>query len=62
MSTKNAVLRTFRLHDQLMVDLKDFMIRHPEIGSLNHLVEVALTEFVEIHKKDKTWLKGIDER
>ncbi len=54
---RNGILRTFRLHEDTMKSLQNFIAQHPEVGSLNHLVEVALKEFVEIHKKDKSWLK-----
>ncbi len=51
------VLRTFRLDKTTIDDLNAFLHHHPEVGSLNHLVNVALKEFAGLHKNDKTWLK-----
>lgn len=53
----DSILRTFRLEKTTIEGLQGFLERHPEVGSLNHLVQVALTEFISIHKKDKTWLR-----
>lgn len=58
----DSVLRTFRLDKETIENLRRFMQNHPEVGSLNHLVEVALREFYTIHRKDKTWLKTEDSR
>ncbi len=56
-SEQKGVLRTFRFHEETMRGLQDFLAQHPEVNSLNHLVEVALREFVELHKDEKSWLK-----
>ena len=40
-----------------MQGLQSFIAKHPEVGSLNRLVELALKEFLELHEKDKSWLK-----
>ena len=53
----DSVLRTFRLQRATINDLSLFLRLHPEVGSLNHLVSVALKEFVSLHANDKTWLK-----
>ena len=52
-----SILRTFRLEKSIIDDLNAFLRTHPEVGSLNHLVNVALKEFATLHKRDKTWLK-----
>ena len=51
------VLRTFRLKKTTVVDLAQFLDDHPEVGTMNHLVEVALREFVAIHRDDRSWLR-----
>ncbi len=53
----DSILRTFRLERSIINDLNAFLATHPEVGSLNHLVNVALKEFAALHKRDKTWLK-----
>ncbi len=53
----DSILRTFRLEKRIIDDLNAFLGTHPEVGSLNHLVNVALKEFAALHKRDKTWLK-----
>ncbi len=47
------VLRTFRLKKTALTDLSRFLDLHPEVGTMNHLVEVALREFVIIHLDDR---------
>lgn len=53
----DSILRTFRLEKTTVEELQLFLRRHPEVGSLNHLVSVALKEFAALHRNDKSWLK-----
>ena len=53
----DSILRTFRLEKSIIDDLNSFLRTHPEVVSLNHLFNVALKEFANLHKRDKTWLK-----
>jgi hypothetical protein len=53
------VLKTFRLEKETINGLSTFLELHPEVGSMNHLVAVALQEFVSLHKHDKSWLKNV---
>ncbi len=52
------MLKTFRLDKETISGLSAFLELHPEVGSMNHLVSVALQEFVSLHKHDKSWLKN----
>ena len=53
------MLKTFRLDKETINGLSAFLELHPEVGSMNHLVAVALQEFVSLHKNDKSWLKNV---
>ncbi len=53
------MLKTFRLDGETIKGLRAFLELHPEVGSLNHLVSVALQEFVVQHKHDKSWLRNV---
>ncbi len=52
------MLKTFRLEKETINELSAFLALHPEVGSMNHLVSVALQEFASLHKHDKSWLKN----
>ncbi len=58
----DSILRTFRLEKETIEELQAFLRTHTEVGSLNHLVSVALKEFVALHRKDKSWLKTEDRK
>ncbi len=53
------MLKTFRLDKETINGLSAFLALHPEVGSMNHLVAVALQEFVSLHRGDKSWLKNV---
>ncbi len=53
------MLKTFRLDGETVIGLRAFLELHPEVGSMNHLVSVALQEFVVQHKRDKSWLRNV---
>ncbi len=58
-SENTSVLKTFRLDKETINALYAFLELHPEVGSMNHLVAVALQEFASLHKKDRSWLKNV---